>query len=329
MFTERPHIMHNACDRNIDNIPSLANNYVRKEKVSDTSWSNRTTITEKRESNESANTSRDELSESNISADQTSSHSSQTASHKRRFADVKPPYSYIALITMALENSSVSMMTLNEIYGFIMERFPYFKENQQRWQNSIRHNLSLNDCFIKIPRAQGRPGKGNYWALHPSCGDMFSNGSFLRRAKRFKLHKYGSHDNPSQLSTVAPYHGHFSNLYGTSSYKHPTYPSTPFGHLALSSPFSQQQYPTAIPPPIHKPPTEQLWNQSAIAQTSQANNYMGYNYSTGGSSSLIPSSVMSASSGYAGAYSGISSSAATQLSSYTGGFGQQHQFPHR
>ena len=68
-----------------------------------------------------------------------------------------------------------------------MDRFPYYRQNTQRWQNSLRHNLSFNDCFIKIPRRPDRPGKGSYWALHPMCGDMFENGSFLRRRKRFKL----------------------------------------------------------------------------------------------------------------------------------------------
>jgi hypothetical protein len=111
---------------------------------------------------------------------------STLSQQKRRFAEVKPPYSYIALITMAIESSTTGMMTLNEIYHFIEERFPYFKENTQRWQNSIRHNLSLNDCFIKVSKNSAKPGKGNYWALHPKAGDMFGNGSFLRRSKRFK-----------------------------------------------------------------------------------------------------------------------------------------------
>jgi len=80
-------------------------------------------------------------------------------------------------------------MTLSEIYQFIMDRFPYYRENTQRWQNSLRHNLSFNDCFIKLPRRPDRPGKGSYWALHPACGDMFDNGSFLRRRKRFKVQR--------------------------------------------------------------------------------------------------------------------------------------------
>jgi hypothetical protein len=81
------------------------------------------------------------------------------------------------------------MLPLSDIYRFITERFPYYRRNTQRWQNSLRHNLSFNDCFIKIPRRPDRPGKGAYWALHPAALDMFENGSFLRRRKRFKLPK--------------------------------------------------------------------------------------------------------------------------------------------
>ena len=106
---------------------------------------------------------------------------------RESYGDQKPPYSYISLTAMAIWNSPEKMCTLADIYKFITDSFPYYRKNTQRWQNSLRHNLSFNDCFIKIPRRPDRPGKGAYWTLHPSAMNMFENGSFLRRRKRFKI----------------------------------------------------------------------------------------------------------------------------------------------
>ncbi|XP_066492118.1 hepatocyte nuclear factor 3-alpha [Tiliqua scincoides] len=108
---------------------------------------------------------------------------------KRSYPHAKPPYSYISLITMAIQQAPGKMLTLSEIYQWIMDLFPYYRQNQQRWQNSIRHSLSFNDCFVKVARSPDKPGKGSYWTLHPDSGNMFENGCYLRRQKRFKCDK--------------------------------------------------------------------------------------------------------------------------------------------
>nr|XP_060615676.1 forkhead box protein D4-like 1 [Anolis sagrei ordinatus] len=98
----------------------------------------------------------------------------------------KPPFSYIALITMAILQSPRQRLPLSGICAFIRARFAYYGARFPAWQNAIRHNLSLNDCFVKGPREPGRPGKGGEWSLHPGARDMFLHGSFLRRRRRFK-----------------------------------------------------------------------------------------------------------------------------------------------
>lgn len=98
----------------------------------------------------------------------------------------KPPYSYIALIVMAIQSSPTKRLTLSEIYQFLQQRFPFFRGSYQGWKNSVRHNLSLNECFIKLPKGLGRPGKGHYWTIDPASEFMFEEGSFRRRPRGFR-----------------------------------------------------------------------------------------------------------------------------------------------
>ena len=53
---------------------------------------------------------------------------------------------------MAIQNSQSKMLTLSEIYQFIMELFPFYRQNQQRWQNSIRYKILIQQhhCSLYI-----------------------------------------------------------------------------------------------------------------------------------------------------------------------------------
>ncbi|XP_057697928.1 forkhead box protein Q1b [Corythoichthys intestinalis] len=97
----------------------------------------------------------------------------------------KPPYSYIALIAMAIRESGSGRLTLAEINDYLMKKFPFFRGTYTGWRNSVRHNLSLNDCFLKVLRDPSRPwGKDNYWMLNPHSEYTFADGVFRRRRKR-------------------------------------------------------------------------------------------------------------------------------------------------
>lgn len=70
-----------------------------------------------------------------------------------RYHDAKPPFSYAALITFAINSTSKKKMTLSDIYNWISSNFPYYKDagtgwkvsgqTKQRYRSSFRQNKAF------------------------------------------------------------------------------------------------------------------------------------------------------------------------------------------
>ncbi|KAI1896149.1 hypothetical protein AGOR_G00091830 [Albula goreensis] len=96
----------------------------------------------------------------------------------------KPPYSYAQLIVQAISSALDRQLTLSGIYAHITKHYPYYRTADKGWQNSIRHNLSLNRYFIKVPRSQEEPGKGSFWRIDPSSEAKLVEQAFRKRRQR-------------------------------------------------------------------------------------------------------------------------------------------------
>lgn len=97
--------------------------------------------------------------------------------------DIKPPHSYAQLIGQAILSSPEEMLTLANIYEYIKNRYAFFRHTSGGWQNSIRHNLSLNKCFEKVARRTDEPGKGMKWKITDSEREDFVKKQLLRPTK--------------------------------------------------------------------------------------------------------------------------------------------------
>lgn len=166
----------------------------------------------------------------------------------------KPQHSYIGLIAMAILSSPESKLVLSDIYSYILDNYPYFRSRGPGWRNSIRHNLSLNDCFIKAGRSAN--GKGHYWAIHPANIEDFKKGDFRRRKAQRKVRKHmglavddDGNDSPSPPPITPP-----PNLWPSTPIIFPPFPTTisrrrQFDVASLLAPDDDSV--KKEPPPVH------------------------------------------------------------------------------
>lgn len=80
--------------------------------------------------------------------------------------------SYADLITKAIQGSPEQRLTLSQIYDWMVQNVPYFKDkgdstSSAGWKNSIRHNLSLHSRFMRIQN-EGT-GKSSWWVINPDA----------------------------------------------------------------------------------------------------------------------------------------------------------------
>merc|ERR1719186_580066 len=71
---------------------------------------------------------------------------------------------------MAIQSAPDRRLTLSQIYDWMVGTVPYFTQRADTstsagWKNSIRHNLSLHQKFLKIPNEGA--GKSSWWTLNP------------------------------------------------------------------------------------------------------------------------------------------------------------------
>ncbi|XP_011160880.1 forkhead box protein J1-A [Solenopsis invicta] len=122
----------------------------------------------------------------------------ENADKYRTDPDAKPPFSYATIICLAMRANN-NKVSLSNIYAWIRENFLFYKYADPAWQNSIRHNLSLNKCFVKLPRSKDEPGKGGFWKLDL---ERMEEGKRSRRRSAFSQRTRGT-KRQSPSTTVA------------------------------------------------------------------------------------------------------------------------------
>ncbi|EDK42234.1 conserved hypothetical protein [Lodderomyces elongisporus NRRL YB-4239] len=96
------------------------------------------------------------------------------------YSEEKPPYSYATLIGISILSHPEKKLTLANIYSWISDTFRFYKKEEVGWQNSIRHNLSLNKAFVKGEKS--KDGKGHFWCIKPGYEEQFLKSRSVKKS---------------------------------------------------------------------------------------------------------------------------------------------------
>ncbi|TFK27021.1 hypothetical protein FA15DRAFT_666756 [Coprinopsis marcescibilis] len=165
----------------------------------------------------------------------------------------KPFYPYSTLIRYAIKGSPNGKLLLEDIYYAIESRFPYFRTAPSGWKNSVRHNLSLNPCFEKVPRPLTDRGKGSYWTVNENVDPRTG----VHRIRKRKNKKRGSEESdvdyhPNDQQPPQHFedpHAAVAAAAAAAAGAHP--PFVPPSTMSNDDPSSSRppgQYPPAYPP---------------------------------------------------------------------------------
>lgn len=157
----------------------------------------------------------------------------------------RPGVSYADLITEAIESSTQGMLTLKEIYSYISSKHPYFSLKKSGWQNSIRHNLSLNKSFYKVPRTSANPGKGSFWKINYEFqNNRTAQKSYKHRGKYSLNTHHHSDSTVNSLSDILGSRQGFLDNIGVREMPFKQHVTTVFdGNLTTLSDCLEQNYP--------------------------------------------------------------------------------------
>jgi len=178
-------------------------------------------------------------------------------------SNVEPQFpSYTAMIAQAILSTKDKKITLGGIYEFIEYRFKGLEKRVKGWRNCVRHNLSLNECFIKLGRSDC--GRGNDWAIHPNYLESFLRGEYRKRRACMKQRQdfsWLTHEYlqlTRQFSLPSKYWQYYPCLstYSSGRMDHaPPSPTISNGSISPKRPGSIESTSSGLPSPLIPSPT--------------------------------------------------------------------------